>query len=417
MPRRLVLAVAGIIAFGAIGYGVYAWIWSLSHVTTDDAYVEGTITSVSSKVAGHVAAVLVEDNQAVKAGEAIARIDPRDYEARRAQARAAVAVAEAAVRAVRSELPLTREVTKAQAGEARAQLEAARAAEAGTAAAVNQALAVVEARKAALAALRADVSGANSTLTQAIREVDRTRRLVNEGLVAQRDMDVAETTQATARASLESAEKRATQAEREIQQVEADLAVKRQAVLQARERITEGRATVDRAEGQRHQVPVKEAEIGRAEAQLSQARADLDFAELQLAHTEIRSPVDGMIAKKTVELGQVVQMGQPMMAIVPLNTVWVVANFKETQLERVRPGQAASVHIDSYPGKPLKAVVDSISAGTGSRFSLLPPENATGNWVKVVQRVPVKIRLDAKEIGNPQPLRAGMSVVVTIRVK
>ena len=417
MPRRLVLAVAGIVALAAIGYGVYAWVWSLSHVTTDDAYVEGTIAVVSSKVAGHVAAVLVEDNQAVKAGAVIARIDPRDYQARRDQARAAVAVAEAAVRAIRAELPLTREVTKAQGAEARAQLEAARAAEAGAASAVTQAEALVEARKAGLAAVQADVNGARSTVTQAMREVERTRRLVKDGLVAQRDMDVAETTQATAQAALESVQKRATQAEREVQQADADLAARRQAVTQAKERVTEIRATVDRAEGQRHQVPVKEAEVGRAEAQLNQARADLDFAELQLAHTELKTPVDGMVAKKTVEVGQVVQMGQPLMAIVPLHTVWVVANFKETQLERVRPGQLAAVHIDSYPSHGLKGVVESIAAGTGSRFSLLPPENATGPWVQVVQRVPVKIRLDAKEIGNPQPLRAGMSVVVTIRVK
>ena len=162
---------------------------------------------------------------------------------------------------------------------------------------------------------------------------------------------------------------------------------------------------------------VKEAEVERAEAALSQARADLSFAELQLQHTEVRAPSDGVVSKKSVEVGQVVQMGQPLLALVPLHEVWVLANFKETQLGRVRPGMAATVEVDTFPGQVFHGTVDSLSAGTGSRFSLLPPENATGNWVKVVQRVPVKIRLDPRELGNPHTLRAGMSAYVVIRVK
>ena len=127
--------------------------------------------------------------------------------------------------------------------------------------------------------------------------------------------------------------------------------------------------------------------------------------------------MDGIVSKKTVEVGKVVQVGQPLLALVPLADVWVVANFKETQLSRVKPGQVADVEIDTFPGKRFRGTVDSLSAGTGARFSLLPPENATGNWVKVVQRIPVKIRLDAKEFGNPHTLRAGMSAYVTIKVK
>ena len=155
----------------------------------------------------------------------------------------------------------------------------------------------------------------------------------------------------------------------------------------------------------------------RAEATLKQAQADLALAELQLAYTEVKAPADGVVSKRTVELGQVVQPGQPLLAIVPLHEVFVLANFKETQLARVRPGMRADVEIDGFPGKVFHGIVESISAGTGARFSLLPPENATGNWVKVVQRVPVKVLLDQKEVGNPQPLRAGMSAVVTIRLR
>jgi membrane fusion protein, multidrug efflux system len=274
----------------------------------------------------------------------------------------------------------------------------------------------VESRRAAVAAMTAEVQGAVGTARQTSREQERVRQLAKGGYVAERDVDQAEATATTASSNLEATRRRLTQAESEVTQAEAELASRKLAVSQARERALEAKATLARAESQRHTVPLKEAEVVRAEARLREAQADLALAELQLGYTEVRAPIEGVVAKKTVELGQVVQMGQPLMALVPLHAVWVVANFKETQLSRVRPGQTAWVEVDTFSGKHLKGVVDSISAGTGSRFSLLPPENATGNWVKVVQRVPVKIRLDGKEVGNPQPLRAGMSAVVTIKV-
>jgi len=281
---------------------------------------------------------------------------------------------------------------------------------------VTEVAARVESRRAAVAAMSAEVQGAVSTARQTSREQDRVRQLAKGGYVAERDVDQAEAAASTASSTLEATRRRLTQAESEVTQAEAELASRKLAVTQARERALEAKATLARAESQRHTVPLKEAEVVRAEARLRETQADLALAELQLGYTEVRAPIDGVVAKKTVELGQVVQMGQPLMALVPLHAVWVVANFKETQLSRVRPGQAAWVEVDTFSGKQLKGVVDSISPGTGSRFSLLPPENATGNWVKVVQRVPVKIRLDAKEVGNPQPLRAGMSAIVTIKI-
>ena len=417
MSRKAMIGLALLVLLGAVSYGGRAWYYSLSHVSTDDAYVEGTVSPVSAKVTGHALEVLVDDNQAVKTGDVLFRIDPRDYEAKRDQARAAVAVAEAGYRAGRSEVPLAREVTRAQGEEARAAMEVARAAERSSESVVNEAQARLESKRAAVGAMRADVVGAESGARQAAREMDRMRRLARDGYVAQRDFDQAESAAQTADAVLEAMRRRLGQAEQEAQQAEAELASRRLAVAQARERVAESRAALARAEGQRHQVPVKEAEAVRAEARLAEARADLALAELQRGYTEVRAPVDGVVSKKSLEVGQVVQVGQPLMAIVPLHAVWVIANFKETQLARVKPGMPAQVEIDGYPGKTLHGTVDSISAGTGSRFSLLPPENATGNWVKVVQRVPVKIRLEAKETGNPQPLRAGMSAVVTIKVK
>jgi len=417
MRHRRLIGLAVVAALAALGWGGYAWWQSTKRVATDDAYVEGSIVVISAKVAGHVAEIHMDDNRAVKAGELLLRIDPRDYQARRDQARAAVAVAQASHQATTSETQLTRETTAAQAEEARATLESARVAEQGAQSAVAEARATVEAKRAAVAAMTADVTGAQSTQRQNAREMERMRTLLRGGFVSQRDFDQAEMSSGTSSATVEATQRRLNQAEKEVQQAEAALASRVFAVNQARQRINEARAALGRVESQRRQVTVKEAEIQRAAATLSQAQADLAFAELQLQHTEVRAPGDGVISKKSVEVGQVVQMGQPLLAIVPLHEVWVLANFKETQLARVHPGMRADVEIDGFPGKVFHGKVDSISAGTGARFSLLPPENATGNWVKVVQRVPVKVLLDQKEVGNPQPLRAGMSAVVTIRLR
>ncbi len=408
---------AGVAVLAGLGWGIYAWLHAQANVTTDDAYVESAIAPLAAKVAGHVVALHVDDNKAVKAGDVLLRIDPRDYEAKRDQAKAAVAVAVATYDGVRSETQLARETTSAQADEARAALEGARVAEQSSEAAVEEVRARMESKRAALAAISAEVVGTRSTAVQAAREKERFRRLVGNGYVSQREFDQAEAADSSAAAALEAIQRRVVQAEREVQQSEAELAGRVLAVKQARQRVAEAKATVARAESQRHQVTVKEAEIGRAEARVTETKADLALAELQLQYTQVRAPIDGVVSRKSVELGQMVQVGQPLLALVPLADVWVLANFKETQLGRVRPGMPALVYIDTFPGQTFRGRVDSISAGTGARFSLLPPENATGNWVKVVQRIPVKIRLDPKDFGNPHTLRAGMSAVVTIRVK
>jgi len=415
--RRIVVVVAAVAALGAIGWGGSAWYASFSRVSTDDAYVEGSITPVSAKVGGHIVDMLVRDNQAVKKGELLLRVDPRDYQARLAQARAAVAVAVANIRAARSELPLARDNTRAQVAETRASLEALQSVVRTTESSAQESRARLEARRAAVGARRAEVAAAESAVRKTSLEMERMRRLMKDDYVSRREHDDAQAAFDNASAMLDATRRRLTEAEREEQQVQAELEARGHAIEVARQKVAEGRGTLSRAESQLHQVPVKEAEITRAEAALKQAEADVALAELQLAYTEIRAPADGVISKRSVEVGQVVQVGQPLLAIVPLHEVWVLANFKETQLGRVRPGMKAEVEIDGFPGKSFSGVVDSISAGTGSRFSLLPPENATGNWVKVVQRVPVKIVLDTREVGNPQPLRAGMSAVVTIKVQ
>lgn len=417
MGRRVVIVLAVVAMVAVVVFGGTMWYRFLTHVSTDDAYVEGTISPVSAKVGGHVIELLVRDNQAVKKGDVLLRVDARDYEARCDQLRAAVAVAEAGVRAARSEVPLVRDVTRAQVAEGRAALESTLVGVKSSESAVEEARARVEARRAATAAMRADVAAAQSSERRTARELERMRSLVKNDFVSRRELDDAQAAHETAAAVLEATQRRLAQTEKDIQQAEAELASRVLAIEQARQRVAESRGALARAEGQGHQVTVKSAEVVRAEARLKEAQADLAVAELALEHTVVRAPLDGVVSKRAVEVGQIVQMGQPLLAIVPLNDVWVVANFKETQLTRVRPGMKATVTIDGFPDKIFTGTVNSLSAGTGSRFSLLPPENATGNWVKVVQRVPVKILLEEKEVGNPQPLRAGMSAVVTIKVK
>jgi len=417
MKRKLLLTLGCLVGLATLSYGGYAWYSAITYVSTDDAYVDGTISPVSAKVAGHIVELLVQDNQVVRKGDLLMRVDPRDFQAKREQARAAVATAEANLRAARSEVPLTREGTQAQIEQARAALQVAIVGVKSAESAVDEARARLEARRSATDAMRAEIAGAQSTYRQAGRELERVKSLLKSELVARRDYDQAEATYETTGAALEALQRRMTQSEREIQQAEAEVGNRVHAVDQARQRVAEARASLALSESQIHQVSIKDAEASRAEARLREMQADLAFADLQLEHTEVRAALDGTISKRNVELGQVVQMGQPLLAIVPLQDVWVVANFKETQLARLRPGMKASIEVDGYPDKSYTGTIESMSAGTGARFSLLPPENATGNWVKVVQRVPVRIHLDSKGTNKPHTLRAGMSVVVTVRVR
>ena len=412
--RRAVIGLAGLVALGILGWGGWAWYKASTEVTTDDAYVEGTISPISAKVTGHIIELRVTDNQQVRVGDVLLRVDPRDFEAKRDQARAAVAVAEASVRAARAELPLTREMTRSQVDETRAALEGTRVGVKSSESAVDEVRARLESRRAAAAASRADVTAAESAQRKARRDLDRMQQLMKNDYVARREYDDAVAALEGADAALEAARRRLAAIEKDVQQTEAEVASSVLGTERAKQRVAEMRGTLSNAESQQQMVSVKQAELARAEAQLKAAQADLAVAELNVEHTQVRSPIDGVVSKRSVEVGQIVQPGQPLLALVPLQEVWVLANFKETQLTKIRPGQKAEVRVDTFPGTVFPGTVDSISAGTGSRFSLLPPENATGNWVKVVQRVPVKIVLDGKANGS---LRAGMSAYVVVRTR
>lgn len=424
MSRRpLIILAVVLLAAGSI-WGVSAWMHYRSHASTDDAYVDGTVATVSAKVTGHIVELLVDDNQAVKRGALLLKIDDRDYLARVEQSKAAVGIAESRLRAAVARVAMMRDSASGQMAQAQASSMSAASAVVAARDAMESGRAVVASRRAGLGASEAELERAKQLWMRAKQELDRSALLVKQELVAKREYDQALTDERGAEANVRGAEQRVIQAQRDLGQAEADLKIRdtgyepqQIGVVMAEARSANARASRINAEAAVHEVRVREAERDLAEAQLRESRADLSMAELNVEHAQVRSPVDGVVAKRTVEIGQIVQSGQPLLAIVPLQDVWVVANFKETQLGGVKPGMPATIVVDGVPGKTFKGTVDSLAAGTGARFSLLPPENATGNWVKVVQRVPVKIRLDSKEVGNPFTLRTGMSAYVSIRVK
>ncbi len=416
MRRRLLPIGIGLAVAAAVAYGTWAWVASRHRVSTEDAYVEGAVVAISARVPGPVARVHVRDNERVQVGQLLIEIDPRDFEIRVAQARATLAMAVADARGAHSEVPLARESTQSRVQQARATLAASRVAVDVSRAEADEARARAQSRRAAVAAAHAEVGLAESTADRTQLDLDRASRLVSGGLIAQQEHDAARAAHRAAVATLEAAHRRLAQAERDAEAAEVETHRRTLSVQQAERRVEEAEAQVADAQSQQTQVPVKEAAAGRAGASVEQAQAELAAAELQLTKTRIVAPAAGLVAKKTVESGQMVQVGQPLLAIVPLEGVWVVANLKETQMGRVRAGQPATIRVDTFPDRVFRGRVESISAGTGARFSLLPPENASGNWVKVVQRVPVKIVLEDYQ-ANPHLLRAGMSAVVTIDVR
>jgi membrane fusion protein (multidrug efflux system) len=382
--------------------GIAAWFYFSPWESTDDAQVDGHINPVNAKVAGTVMTVHVTDNQFVEAGTVLVEIDPRDYEIAVARARAELANAEAEARASRAQVPLASsssglQISTAQAGEERAK---------GGVEAAAKDVAAAQARG-RLAEARVREVQANATRAQ--RDLERMQMLIEKEEVSRQQYDAAVANADAARASVESAQAAVIQVQSEVAAAEGRLVQARAALMEARAQVTGAKTAPD-------EVRVTEAKAASADARIQLAKTQLDQALLDLDHTTVRAPVSGAVSKKAVEAGQVAQRGQPLMAIIPREDVWITANFKETQLASMKPGQEANVSVDAYNGRVFKGRVDSIASATGARFSLLPPENATGNYVKVVQRIPVKVVLEPGQDRERQ-LRPGMSVVVKVKTK
>jgi membrane fusion protein (multidrug efflux system) len=340
-----------IIVLGAVTLYFYRE-YKRTHISTDDAFVDGRIHLIASKVPGTIKVIHVKDNQFVKRGDLILEIDPIDYEVKVKEAQAGLETEKAKLSVIRESV----DTVKKQLAEIIASLEAARA--------------------------NLELQKANLELAKV--NLQRSEFLLKKEAISKQQYDNSKTTYEVAVAQMKAAQDQA-------KQIEASLETQKAVIKQT------------------------ETSLIPQQAQIQQKDATLKGAELNKNYTKIYAPSDGYIAKKSVEIGNQIQPGQSLMAIVPLDDIWITANYKETQLERVKLGQKVKIKVDSYPSKAFYGKVDSVMAGTGAVFSLFPPENATGNYVKIVQRIPVKIILD-KGTDPAHILRIGMSVVPTILV-
>ena len=397
-PRvRLILGAVLILALGA---GVWAWSTS-GRENTDDAQVDAHVTQMAARVGGTVTRVAVDDNQLVEAGALLVQLDPADYQVAVDKARAELADAEANAVAAQSSVPITSTTAASNVTTARGGITQAQS---GVSASEKE----IEAARARLVSAQARLRETEANATKSARDVERLRGLLAKDEVSQQMFDATTATAEAQKATVDAARSQVAEAEAGIRVAESKLAQSRAGEDQAR-------AEMQTAQTGPSQVAAIKARASAAEARAQQMRAALAQAELNLQYLTVKAPVRGIVSKKGINPGQVVQAGQPLLAIVQIDDVWVTANFKETQLKDMRQGQRAVIAVDAY-GREYTGKVDSIAGATGARFSLLPPENATGNFVKVVQRVPVKIVLDPGQ-DKEHLLRPGMSVTPTVYLK
>jgi len=385
--RRRGIVIVGVVLVALIALGV--WWRSTYSEDTDDAQVNGHLIQISSRIAGQVLKVYVEENQKVKAGDPIADLDPRDYQVAVENAEAALASAKAAAAAARVNVPITTINTGSNLRAASADLTGAHA--------------TVQQAEQQLSAARANVVVAEANNTKAQADLARYKPLVEKDVISKQQFDAATAAADGAQASLAAAQ--------------ASMQAAQDAVRVAHERESQAEAQLKYAETAPQQVAAQDARAKQADAQVQQAQAQLDQAKLNLSYTKIVAPEAGIITRKSVEVDQNVAPGQNLLTLVSLQGLWVTANFKETQLRHMRAGQKVEIHVDAT-GKDYSGTVTQIGGATGSVLSLFPPENATGNYVKVVQRVPV--RIDFTDLAHEDPhqeLRPGLSVEPKVSVK
>lgn len=357
-------------------------------VTTDDAYVHADSAQISSRVDGTIIEVLVDNDFPVERGQVLLQLDPRDYQVAVEQAQGNLARIEAEVRAMEMSVSLTDLQTEAQLSKAEAQYQGAQDRK-------NEALHRLQ-------QLRKQREGSLAEMTQTERDYKRFESLFQSNVVPEERRDQAHTAMVKAKSTVE-----ATDAQ--IKALQASLQAIQQEVQQAQ-------AQLKSAQAERQQVEIMKEKLAALYGQQLEAQSQLKATQLDLSYTKVSAPISGYIAQKSIQLGDSVKKAQPLMAVVPLHDAYIEANFKETQLKNVRLGQPATIEADIYPGYIYHGKVSGIRAGTGAAFSLLPPENATGNWIKVVQRVPVKIILTEPPPAN-RPLRLGCSLYVTISTR
>ncbi|MGA8621508.1 MAG: HlyD family secretion protein [Candidatus Sulfotelmatobacter sp.] len=377
-PGFRIGVIIAVVVLLVAGFFVYRYV--SSYESTDDAEVDGHINSISPRISGHVIKLNIKDNQYVQAGMVLVEIDPADYQVAYEKAKAEFEDAQATAAAAGVNVPITSVSTTSQVSSTEADVASARA---GISAAKQQ----FEAAKAQL-----DQAEANDVKAQ--NDLGRYKQLVEKQEISQQQYDQAVAAAKASTAAVQAAHSLADAAQSQVTQAQGKLA--------------QAEANWRNAQTAPRQMQVIRSRAASAVAEASQKKADLDQAQLNLQYTKVVAPVDGVVSDRTVEVGQNVAPGQELMKVIPLNDVWVTANFKETQLRDMKVGQPVTLEVDAS-GRSYKGKVDSIAGASGARFSLLPPENATGNYVKVVQRIPVKIVLNPGE-NKDQLLRPGMSV-------
>jgi membrane fusion protein (multidrug efflux system) len=381
--RRKAPFVFGAIALAATAYGAHRYIAGLGKESSDDAQVEGHVSSVAARIPGEVKRVLVKDNQHVKAGDVLVELDDADYTTKLASARADLEAARANLHAAEAQRDLTRKQVAANLAVARGGVAQAAAVSGSTEALIDQA--------------KADVASAESKAQLARVELARAQKLFDSGAVPKSELDIR-------RATSEQADAGVAEARARVVTAETSRTNSSGTVLAANGRLASAQTAPEQIDAAVAQVELAGARVAQAESALRTAQLDVDY-------THIRAEIDGYVAKRTVEPGQIVGPDRPLLAVVGDRELWVVANLKETQLAHVRPGDKVSIRIDTFDDDELPGTVESIQSGTGARFSLLPPDNASGNFTKVTQRVPVRIELaDLRGLA----LRPGMSADVTI---
>lgn len=395
-PRAKWIVPLVLVVVAVVVYEV--WSYYTVRESTDDAHIDGHIHPISARVGGTIIAVNVDENEYHDGGTVLVQIDPRDYEVALERAQADLLEAQAALDASQTSVPITSTTTASELT--------------GSEAGVRQAQAALEAaqrelsvRQSRLSSARADLQQAEANYQKAARDLDRMKLLIAKDEISQQQFDAAQASAQALQAAVESA--RAA-----VRGAEAGVSISESQVQVAQARLGQARANESAAKTAPQRVSVSRSQAKSAEARVKRAQAAVDQARLNLEYTTVKAPVGGIVSKRNVEIGQVVQAGQPLMAIVPFEEIWVTANFKETQLKDLRVGQPVTISVDAY-GKDYKGHVESFSAATGAQFSLLPPENATGNYVKVVQRVPVRIAIDRGQ-DTQHRLRLGLSVEATV---
>jgi len=402
-PLGLILAALGMGAIVVGNFGNRWWQYASTHEETDNASVTGHVHQISSRINGTVADVLVNDNQLVQTGQLLVKLDPRDYQNKAQQAEAALETARRQAKSAQVSINLASQNAAANTTQAQGNIESAIAAVATAKAAVNEA-------QAGIPAAQAQVAQAQANLQKAQADYNRYNSLYQSGAITRQQLD-------TARAAYQVTLAQKKSAQQGVAQAEAKMAQAQEGVTKAQAQLAASQGGLQQAKASGVQTEVNRSQYRAAEAAIAQTQANLKDAQLQLSYTNITAPSPGRVGRKAVEVGQRVQPGQPLMAIVD-SDYWVVANFKETQLENIRPGQPVEITVDAFPHHHFTGHVDSFSPGSGATFALLPPDNATGNFTKIVQRIPVKVVFDPQSIqGYESRITAGMSAEVSVELK